>query len=69
VPNPNEIADIFDVPVSALMDKANFKEEYTISEGEPSSAYSYEYDGRVIWGATARIVKQFLDVVQPVCNV
>ena len=68
VPNPNEIADIFDVPVSALMDKANFKEEFTISEGEPSSAYSYEYDGRVIWGATARIVKQFLDVVQPACN-
>ena len=67
-PNPNEIADIFDVPVLALMDKANFKEEYTISEGEPSSEYSYEYDGRVIWGATAKIVKQFLDVVRLVCN-
>jgi 8-oxo-dGTP pyrophosphatase MutT (NUDIX family) len=63
-PNPNEIVDIFDVPVSALMDEANFRQEYTISEGEPSSAYVYEYDGRVIWGATARIVKQFLDIIQ-----
>ena len=67
-PNPNEIADIFDVPVSALMDKANFRQEYTISEGEPSSAYVYEYDGRVIWGATARIVKQLLDIVRSAYN-
>jgi 8-oxo-dGTP pyrophosphatase MutT (NUDIX family) len=63
-PNPNEIVDIFDVPISALMDKANFRQEYTISEDEPSSAYVYEYDGRVIWGATARIVKQFLDIIR-----
>jgi 8-oxo-dGTP pyrophosphatase MutT (NUDIX family) len=62
--NPYEIKKVFSVPVSALLRKANKKEEYSTSGNEVSVDYSYEYEGRVIWGATAQIVQQFLEVWQ-----
>jgi len=49
-----EIREIFSVPLSFLMDEANFKQD----------SYSYEYEGHVIWGATARILKQFVDLLK-----
>src|SRR4030042_4558077 len=59
--NPSEIDDILDIPLSALMDKSCFKQEYVIDEGDKTiTAYSYEYSGRIIWGATANIIKQLL---------
>ena len=61
-----EIDEIFDVPVSALLHEANVKEGTEIFEGELFIACSYEYKGRVIWGATARIVQQFLGIWQSV---
>ncbi len=62
--NRHEIDEIFDVPVSALLYKANVTEERYVFGDEIVRAYSYEYGGRVIWGATARIVQQFLEVWQ-----
>jgi 8-oxo-dGTP pyrophosphatase MutT (NUDIX family) len=49
-----EIKEIFSVPVSFLMDEANFKLD----------SYAYEYEGHVIWGATARILRQFIDLLK-----
>ncbi|MBM4446598.1 MAG: CoA pyrophosphatase [Chloroflexi bacterium] len=62
--SPYEIDGIFSVPVLALLYKANKKEEYYTFDNQVFVNYSYEYEGRVIWGATARIVKQFLEVWQ-----
>lgn len=47
-----EIKEIFSVPLSFLMNEANFKQD------------SYEYEGHVIWGATARILRQFIDLLK-----
>lgn len=49
-----EIKEVFSIPLSFLMDEANFKQD----------SYSYEYEGHVIWGATARILKQFVDLLK-----
>jgi 8-oxo-dGTP pyrophosphatase MutT (NUDIX family) len=49
-----EIKEIFSVPLSFLMDEANFRQD--------SSAY--EYEGHIIWGATAGILKQFVDLLK-----
>ena len=49
-----EIKGIFSVPLSFLMDEANFKQD----------SYAYEYEGHIIWGATARILKQFTDLLK-----
>jgi 8-oxo-dGTP pyrophosphatase MutT (NUDIX family) len=49
-----EIREIFSVPLSFLMDEANFKQD----------SHAYEYEGHIIWGATARILKQFIDLLK-----
>jgi len=49
-----EIREIFSVPLSFLMDEANFKQE----------SYEYEYEGHIIWGATAGILKQLIDLLK-----
>jgi len=49
-----EIREIFSVPLSFLMNEANFKQD----------SYAYEYEGHIIWGATAWILKQFIDLLK-----
>jgi 8-oxo-dGTP pyrophosphatase MutT (NUDIX family) len=49
-----EIREIFSVPLSFLMDEANFKQD----------SYEYVYDGHIIWGATAGILKQLIDLLK-----
>jgi 8-oxo-dGTP pyrophosphatase MutT (NUDIX family) len=66
--NPAEIDEIFDVPLLALMNKANVIEKQVIEDGEPTTVYFYEYQHWVIWGATARILKQLLDLIRQSTN-
>jgi len=63
--NPHEIDEILDIPLSALMDKSCFKQEYVTDDNDNKiKAYSYEYKGRIIWGATSKIIKQLLDTLK-----
>ncbi len=64
--NSYEINEVFSVPVLALLHKAKKREERYTFGGEVFIGYSYEYDERLIWGATAKIVQQFLEVWQSV---
>ena len=64
VPNPNEIIEIFDTSISSLLHEIPVRTEPETINGEPVLDYFYEYDERVIWGATARIVTQLLDTIR-----
>lgn len=61
--NTYEIAELIEVPVQALLDREEYREDFMTREGTPYHGYSYEYNGHIVWGATARILKQFLDLV------
>ena len=52
--NGREVKGAFSVPLSFLMDEANFRQD----------SYAYEYEGHIIWGATARILRQFIDLLK-----
>jgi hypothetical protein len=39
------------------------RQEIFLREGEPFLVYFYQYQGYTIWGATARILKEFLDIL------
>jgi 8-oxo-dGTP pyrophosphatase MutT (NUDIX family) len=54
-----ETEEIFEAPIRSLMDIGESREE--LRDGEMQTVYSYNYQGRVIWGATARILNKFLD--------
>ncbi len=61
--SPEEVEEIIEVPLAALLDKNNIREEIQLQQGKLAPVRSYEYKGQVIWGATARILKQFLELV------
>jgi 8-oxo-dGTP pyrophosphatase MutT (NUDIX family) len=52
--NGREVKGAFCVPLPFLMDEANFK----------SDSYAYEWEGHIIWGATARILRQLVDLLK-----
>ena len=61
--NPAETAAVFSVPVSALLDPERFRSEprsYTSPRRDP--IYHFHYEGWDIWGATARIITQLLEL-------
>ena len=58
----HEAEEIIEVPISALLDKDNVHLETEFIDNEVVASFFYNYQGRVIWGATARILNQFLDI-------
>jgi len=61
--NREEIEDIIEIPISALLDKGCLRQETEIvMDGKEITSYSYHYQGQVIWGATASILNQFLSI-------
>ena len=58
-----EIAELIEVPISALLDEDCFSEREMIREGRKDIVFVYQYGKHTIWGATARILKQFLDLI------
>ncbi len=62
--NRAEIDEVFGVPISFLLSGVGRKEESYVFGNETVVGCVYEYEGRIIWGATAQIVRQFLEVWQ-----
>lgn len=80
--NPEEVEQVFSIPLAALKDEryfrqgyktpplselkgeGSFTQEYKAVGGQPYPAYFYEYQGHIIWGATAYIVRQFIKLLQ-----
>jgi 8-oxo-dGTP pyrophosphatase MutT (NUDIX family) len=58
-----EIAELIEVPLSSLLREKSFSEKEMIRGGQKEIVYAYQYEKHIIWGATARILKQFLDLI------
>ena len=58
----DEVSEIVEVPVATLLNKANFYVEKREYNSKLIDSYVYDYNGRIIWGATARIVRQLLSL-------
>ena len=63
-PDGAEIEKVIEVPVAALLDRGNFRVERWERNGAAHDVYFYDYGDTTIWGATARILKQYLDLVE-----
>jgi 8-oxo-dGTP pyrophosphatase MutT (NUDIX family) len=61
VPQPDEVAEIFEVPLSFLMEVENHKEEHRDWRGRNVRFYAMEYEQRYIWGATAAILRNLYE--------
>jgi 8-oxo-dGTP pyrophosphatase MutT (NUDIX family) len=61
--NKYELEQVIEVPLSVLLDEKNFHVELREYFGQNVPIYFYNYNGQVIWGATAQILKQFLSLL------
>jgi len=52
-PDPREVAEVFEVPLAFLLEPQNRRRHTREFQGQTVGYYVFEYQGRVIWGATA----------------
>jgi len=62
-PDPKEVAEIFEVPLEYLLDQANYQQRPVIYRGKEYELISIEYGGKVIWGLTAKILYQLIELI------
>ncbi len=59
VPDPREVAEIFEVPLAFFLDPANQRQETRDMAGTRRSFYAFRPAEHYIWGATAAILHEF----------
>ena len=59
-PDPIEVAEVIEVPVSALRDPTIYWQEERLGPDGPKAVHFFRYNQHLIWGATARILTLFL---------
>jgi 8-oxo-dGTP pyrophosphatase MutT (NUDIX family) len=62
-PDGEEIERVIEVPWAVLNDPATLRVETWERNGVARLVYFFDYQGETIWGATARILKQYLELV------
>jgi len=62
-PNPREIEKVFEIPVGKFLDPRIFRKEDQIEfQGQSYPVYYFSLPEVTVWGATAKILKQFLTI-------
>ncbi|TGY87592.1 CoA pyrophosphatase [Marinicauda algicola] len=61
VPDPGEVAEVFETPFDFLMNPRNHRLEEREFRGRLRRYYAMPYQGRYIWGATAGMLKALSD--------
>ena len=61
-PHEAEVAEIIEVPLRHLVDRANLVELPRHRNGETIAMEGFRFGEHVIWGATGRMLRNFLDV-------
>ena len=63
-PSSQEVAEVLQVPLSVLYDPKTIREEMRVFEdGRVFKTIAYGYNRHLIYGATARILSQLLDII------
>ena len=63
VPSKYEVAEVIEAPIEHLRCQSNRRDEIRIKNGQPENSPSFVFEGHVIFGATARVLVNFLDVL------
>jgi len=64
VVNEQEVAQVVQVPLAYLLDEGNMELELRQHEGREVLVPAFSYDGHRIWGATARMLHQLIELLR-----
>lgn len=64
VPDPDEVAEVFEVPLGFVLDPANHRFETRILRGSERQIAVLPYGDRFIWGLTARLLNELAEVLR-----
>jgi 8-oxo-dGTP pyrophosphatase MutT (NUDIX family) len=64
-PDGEEIEKVIEVPFAALAEEGSFRVEVWTRDGVERPVYFFDYEGETIWGATARILVHYLELMRP----
>jgi 8-oxo-dGTP pyrophosphatase MutT (NUDIX family) len=64
-PDPYEVAEVFEVPLSFILDPINHELHTRELRGARRTFYVLPYQGRNIWGATAGMLVNLAQVLRP----
>ena len=59
----DEVDEVFDAPLSTLLDPGSMRDISVIEGDELRHRRAYACDGRVVWGATAVILTEVLEII------
>ena len=62
-PDPHEVADVFEMPLELVLDRAAITVGYFERHGSRLRTYELRYERHRIWGATAAILRNFQEVI------
>jgi 8-oxo-dGTP pyrophosphatase MutT (NUDIX family) len=62
-PNPREVAEVFDAPLSALAEPAIYHSEVWRRFGQAHTIHFYDFGAYRIWGATGRMLRSLLELL------
>jgi len=62
LPDPGEVAEVFAVPLAHLLDRSHKRAETWTIQGEPVRVPFYAFGHHKIWGATAMVLAEFLEL-------
>jgi 8-oxo-dGTP pyrophosphatase MutT (NUDIX family) len=61
--NRDEIEEMIEVPLAVLIDPSKVRREFRELRGQVWPVYYFQHQHHTIWGATASILKQLLDLL------
>jgi 8-oxo-dGTP pyrophosphatase MutT (NUDIX family) len=64
-PDPREVDEVFEVPLTFLLDPGNRRRESRAIAGRQRRFYAFTYNGHEIWGATAAIIVNLAERLTP----
>ena len=63
-PDPNEVEEVFEVPLAFLLDPGNHQRHSREFEGRSREFYAMPYEGYFIWGATAGMLMDLYEALR-----
>lgn len=63
-PNPDEVAEVFELPLEFVMDRRNHERHCRLQQGRQRHYYVLPYRNYYIWGATAAMLVMLADRLQ-----